>query len=213
MTEQRPGLILVVDDDEMVRESICMLATAHGHVARSHASCRGFLDDPQRPDCDCLILDVRLPGISGPELQERLLDEPPVPPIIFISGHGTVPLAVKAMQLGALDFLQKPFDETALIRRIGQAVAQSRRQRSERIEKSALAERLARLSQREREVMAAMAAGTPTKLIADQLGISSRTVEQHRASLKRKLGVRSIAAVLQASNLLQGSRHTHEDDR
>lgn len=197
------GQICVVDDDEMVRESICMLATAHGHLACGHPDCRSFLADPHRTDCDCLILDVRLPGISGPELQERLLTEPPVPPIIFISGHGTVPLAVKAMQLGAIDFLQKPFDEAALIERIDQAVAQSQRQRNEIIEKSALAGRLDQLSQREREVLATMAAGTPTKLIADQLGISVRTVEQHRASLKRKLGARSVAAVIQAFNALK----------
>lgn len=203
MNEPTQGMVCIVDDDDMVRESICMLATAHGHKARGHADCRSFLEDPQRCDCDCLVLDVRLPGMSGPELQERLLEAPFAPPVIFISGHGTVPLAVKAMQLGAIDFLQKPFDEAILIERVNHAIARSRELRAERNGKSALAERLAQISQREREVMMAMAAGTPTKLIADQLGISVRTVEQHRANLKRKLGARSLAAVLQASHALQ----------
>jgi FixJ family two-component response regulator len=206
-------LICIVDDDDMVRESICMLAAAHDYRARGYASCQHFLDSPERPDCACLILDVRLPGISGPELQERLTAKPLSPPIIFISGHGTVPLAVKAMQLGALDFLQKPFDETALLGRIRQAIDQFVQARNTHAEKSALAERLSQISQREREVMAAMARGIPTKLIADQLGISIRTVEQHRASLKRKLGARSLAAVLQASTALQENLGCSDSDQ
>ena len=196
-------LICVVDDDDMVRASVCMLASAHGFSTRSFASCRDFL--AANPDCDCLILDVRLPGISGPELQEHLARHACPPPIIFISGHGTVPLAVKTIQLGALDFLQKPFDETSLLERIHQAVASSAMVRRERSERTALAERHAALTKREREVMKLLAEGLASKQIADRLALSTRTVEQYRASLKKKLGTRSLAGILKASDALGDS--------
>lgn len=193
-------LVCVVDDDDMVRASICMLAEAHGFATRAYASCRDYLADT--PDCDCLILDVRLPGISGPELQECLAKRPNPPPIIFISGHGTVPLAVKTIQLGALDFLQKPFDETSLLERIHQAIAHSSIARRERAERLMLAKRHAALTKREREVMRLLADGLASKQIADRLALSTRTVEQYRASLKKKLGTRSLAGVLKASDAL-----------
>lgn len=198
MSAAKP-LVAVVDDDALVRESICMLAASHDYETLGFAGCQEFLDSSRRGDVDCLILDVRLPGLSGPELQDRLLADAgrlPVPPIIFISGHGTVPLAVQSMRLGALDFLQKPFDEAALLDRIGQAVGVSASRRRERQQKSALAARRDNLSPREREVLDALAAGLANKQIADRFGISIRTVEQHRANLKKKLQARTLADLL-----------------
>jgi len=193
------SLICIVDDDLMVRESIRMLCAAHGYKALAYPDCQSFLDAPERLRCACLILDVRLPGISGPELQERLLADhggATVPPIIFISGHGTLPLAVKAMRLGALDFLQKPFIDGDLLERVAQALEKSQQARQLENEKSALAERLKHLSPREKEVLEALQAGLGNKQIADQLGISIRTVEQHRTNLKTKLQARSLPDLL-----------------
>lgn len=200
-----PALVAVVDDDPLVRESIRMLLASHGFATRGHACCREYLDDRGREDVDCLILDVRLPGIAGPELQERLNAEAWCPPIVFVSGHGTVPLAVKAMRLGALDFLQKPFDEAVLLDRVAQGVALSAERRHKRIRDSALAIRRDLLSARERDVLEGLVAGLGNKQIADRLGISTRTAEQHRASLKRKLGARSLADLLRVAMSSDGA--------
>lgn len=188
--------IAVIDDDAMVRASIRMLLESHGHTVRSHANCQSFLDDPERSGAECLILDVRLPGMSGPELQERLGAEASSLPVIFVSGHATVSLAVKAMRLGAMDFLLKPFDEKQLAERVSQALAQRVRmlkQHEETFERTRL---LARLSPRERDVLGRLGAGMLAKQIAADLGISIRTVEQHRASIKKKFGVRTLAELL-----------------
>lgn len=193
------SIVCIVDDDLMVRESIRMLCAAHGYTARAYPDCQSFLDAPDRQQCACLILDVRLPGISGPELQERLLADihpAKVPPIIFISGHGTLPLAVKAMRLGALDFLQKPFIDGDLLERVAQAIEKVRQAEAIHSEKSALAERLDLLSPREKEVLEALEAGLGNKQIADRMGISIRTVEQHRANLKAKLNARTLPDLL-----------------
>ena len=196
-------LVCVVDDDDMVCASICALLSAHGFATRGFGRCDDFLS--AKLECDCLILDVRLPGISGPELQEQLATCSFPPPIIFISGHGTVPLAVKTIQLGALDFLQKPFDEASLIERVNQAVGRSLEARRIRDEKSALAVRHAALTRREKEVMDLLAEGLASKQIADRLALSTRTVEQYRGSLKKKLGARSLAGVLKASEAMKES--------
>ena len=189
-------LVCIVDDDDMVRTSVCMLAETLNVRTRGFGNCQEFLDSVDRRDCDCLVLDVRLPGISGPALQERLAGMEFVPPIIFISGHGTVPMAVKAMQLGAIDFLLKPFDEQTLLDRIQQAIEQSCQARMQIKEKSVLAARLEMLSEREREVLELLKLGMANKQIADRLNISVRTAEQHRANLKKKLHATSLAELL-----------------
>ena len=190
------AFVAVVDDDDLVLTSVCMLLASHGYRARGFASCQAFLDDPARSAAECLILDVRLPGITGPELQERLCAESLCPPVIFVSGHATVPLAVKAMRLGAVDFLQKPYDEAALLDRVVQARTRASEARRHELEKSALAGRREQLTAREREVLDALGAGLGNKQIADRLGISVRTVEQYRANLRKKLGARSLAELL-----------------
>lgn len=196
-------VVCVVDDDDMVCVSICALLAAHGYATRGFGRCDEYL--AAELDCDCLILDVRLPGISGPELQEQLTSRSYAPPIIFISGHGTVPLAVKTIQLGALDFLQKPFDEASLIERVRQAVARAAEMKQARIQQSALARRHAALTRREKDVLALLADGLASKQIADQLALSTRTVEQYRGSIRKKLGARSLAGVLKANEALKDS--------
>ena len=141
----------------------------------------------------CILLDVRMPGMSGLDLQNELVKAGTAPPIIFITGHGDVPMAVHALRAGAVDFIQKPFSDQELLDRIQQAIAQQRRQQSEALKKRAVRERIASLTPREQEVMALVVAGKPNKVIAYELGVSQRTVEIHRARVMEKMQARSLA--------------------
>ncbi len=190
------GKVCIVEDDPMVRQSLAMLLESHGMEVASHASGRDYLDDPRCGACDCLILDVRMPGLGGLEVQARMTERGLAVPIIFITGHGDVPMAVEAMRGGAVDFLQKPFSNQVLLERVSQAIAR-RRDRSCLAERRQTAEvRLASLSPREREVLGLLVDGLMNKAIAAELAISAKTVEDHRASIMRKMQVRSIAALV-----------------
>lgn len=191
-TEKRP-LVCVIDDDEMVRESLRQLLEALGMSCSAFADCRDFLDSPALTRCECLILDVRMPGISGIMLQEMLLERAAYLPIIFISGHGDIPLAVEAMRKGAVDFMQKPFNEQLLLDRVQKAIALCQARRQAARQQHDVDNRLAALTPREREVLDGILAGLPNKRIASQLDISIKTVEQHRARAMGKLGARSLA--------------------
>ena len=182
-------VVFVVDDDQALRDSIALLARAEGFATRTFDSARSFLDAWDRSEPGCLIVDLRMPGLSGLDLQERLAGDADAPPIIFLTGHGTVPAAVCALKAGAMDFLEKPFDPALLLARVREAFARDRRRRSD-------ARRLAALTRREREVLEQVASGKANKVIAANLWISERTVEQHRASGMRKAGVRSVAALV-----------------
>ena len=182
-------VVFVVDDDPALRDSIALLARAEGLTARTFDSARSFLDAWDRTEPGCLIVDLRMPGLSGLDLQERLAGDADAPPIIFLTGHGTVPAAVRALKAGAMDFLEKPFDPATLLARVREALARDRRRRSD-------ARRLAALTRREREVLEQVASGKPNKVIAAGLGISDRTVEQHRAHGLRKIGMRSVAELV-----------------
>jgi len=195
-------LISVVDDDDMVRESICMLVRTVGMVACGYPSARAFLDDPKGIDCDCLVLDVRMPGISGLELQQRFVGKYQEIPIIFVSGHGDIPMAVQAMRQGAIDFLQKPFSEQLLLDRIHAAVDISRRRKQVQEERGTWLVRYELLTARERDVLSGITAGAQNKQIAADLRISIRTVEQHRAQVMRKMRVRTVAELLAATSNL-----------
>lgn len=199
---QSPPVVSVVDDDDMVRESICMLVRTMGMTARAYASARDFLNDDLGRESDCLVLDVRMPGISGLELQQRLTDQCQALPIIFVSGHGDIPMAVQAMRHGALDFLQKPFSEQALLDRINGAVQLSRNRRQRELNRVAVAARYALLTPRERDVMTCILRGGQNKTIAQDLAISVRTVEQHRAQVMRKMRVRTVAELSAAAGLV-----------
>lgn len=195
MTEH--DLVCVVDDDEMVRMSVCMLIETLGVQARSYANCLQLMDDESSLKlAGCLVLDVRMPGISGLEMQERLDSLRVDAPIIFISGHGDVPMVVRAMRGGALDFLQKPFDEQLLLDRVQQAIAISARRRRERVKRATVEARLATLTPREKEVLGGIIAGRQNKIIAENLGISMKTVEQHRARIMEKMHAASLAELV-----------------
>ena len=194
MTE--PGIVGIVEDDESVRRSLCLLIESLGVVVRSYATGQQFLADPQCGDCDCLVLDVRMPGLSGLEVQVRLKERGIRLPTIFMSGYGDVPMAVQAMRNGALDFLQKPVNDQALLDKVQQAIELGRKRRDQAAQRAAVAALLSSLTSREREIMRPLVAGKMNKKIAAQLGISIRTVEEHRANILRKMGVRSIAELL-----------------
>ncbi|PKO87488.1 MAG: DNA-binding response regulator [Betaproteobacteria bacterium HGW-Betaproteobacteria-12] len=192
------GKVCIVEDDPMVRQSLAMLLESLGVAVASHASGRDFLDDPRCGEYDCVILDVRMPGLGGLEVQDRMAERGLAVPIIFITGHGDVPMAVEAMRGGAVDFLQKPFSNQVLLERVGQAIARSRDQSCFAERRQAAEARLAALSPREREVLGLLVDGRMNKAIAAELGISAKTVEDHRASIMRKMQVRSLAALVQA---------------
>lgn len=203
-TVDRSGMVIcVVDDDAVVRESLKLLIEMQGVQVRDYGSCQDFLDDARALDCACLVLDVRLPGISGLQLQERLRERQEVPPIIFISGHADVPMAVQAMRAGALDFLQKPFPEQVLLDRIEQAIGLFAEKRRDRVRRATLEARLAQLTARERNVLDCMLAGHANKVIADELAISVKTVEQHRARVMEKMRAGSVAELVQGIEWLR----------
>ena len=192
------GKVCIVEDDPMVRQSLAMLLESHGLTVRSHASGRAYLDDPRCSECDCLILDVRMPGLGGLEVQDRMAERGLAVPIVFITGHGDVPMAVEAMRGGAVDFLQKPFSNQVLLERVSQAIARGRDTQELAGQRRAAQARLATLSPREHEVLRLLLDGCMNKAIAAELGISAKTVEDHRASIMRKMQVRTVAALVQA---------------
>jgi len=192
------GKVCIVEDDPMVRQSLAMLLESHGLTVRSHASGRAYLDDPRCSECDCLILDVRMPGLGGLEVQDRMAERGLAVPIVFITGHGDVPMAVEAMRGGAVDFLQKPFSNQVLLERVNQAIARGRDAQELAGQRRAAQARLATLSPREHEVLRLLLDGCMNKAIAAELGISAKTVEDHRASIMRKMQVRTVAALVQA---------------
>jgi two-component system response regulator FixJ len=194
--KERSPVVFIVDDDEAVRSSLRLLLKSVGLVPTALGSAREFLDkyDPAQPGC--LVLDVRMPGMSGIELQEMLNRQGAVIPVIFITGHGDVPMAVEAMQAGAFDFLQKPFRDQDLIDRIQRALEKDRASRSELNERSLIRERLESLTPREHEVLTLVTSGKPNKIMAADLGVSQRTVEIHRARVMEKMGASSLAQLV-----------------
>lgn len=197
----RKPMVCVVDDDAAVRESICALIGSLDTEVRDYASGNAFLGDPAAASADCLVLDVRLPGISGLELQERLQDEQT--PIVFVSAHGDIAMAVRAIRAGALDFLEKPFSSQDLLDRVQQAVEISDARRRERRRRETVAARLALLTPREKEVLERVVQGQANKAIAEALRISVRTVEQHRAQAMVKMHAESLAALVLDYQLIQ----------
>jgi FixJ family two-component response regulator len=188
--------IFVVDDDEGVRNSLRFLLKSVGLVARSLASASEFLEVYRPNQPGCLVLDVRMPGMSGLELQQQLNLRGATIPVIFITGHGDVPMAVEAMQHGAFDFLQKPFRDQDLIDRIQRALERDSRSRTALAQHDKIRARLASLTPREREVLALMTRGKPNKVMAAELGVSQRTVEIHRARVMEKSGAASLAQLV-----------------
>ncbi|AKU10025.1 transcriptional regulator fixJ [Azoarcus sp. CIB] len=189
------AVIHVVDDDAPFRRSLVFLLESVGWRVASHASAEDFLaTQASSPDAPgCLVLDIRMPTMSGLELQERLRAAGAVPPIVFITGHGDVELAVQAMKHGACDFLQKPFKDQALLDAVATAVRRGAEDRSRDAQRDDAKARLARLSPREREVARLVAQGLPNKLVARELDISEKTVHVHRQHVMDKAEIGSAA--------------------
>jgi FixJ family two-component response regulator len=195
MQEPAPT-IYVVDDDEGVRNSLRFLLKSVGLATRTLASAREFLETYKPGQPGCVVLDVRMPGMSGLELQQQLNLRGAFIPVIFITGHGDIPMAVEAMQHGAFDFLQKPFRDQDLIDRIQRALERDARNRITLAQHDRIRERFDSLTPREREVLVLMTRGKPNKVMAADLGVSQRTVEIHRARVMEKTGAASLAQLV-----------------
>ena len=185
--------VFVVDDDEAVRDSLSLLLQTAGHKVETFESGPRLLAVLAPERRGCIIADVRMPVMDGLELQEQLLARRMKLPVIIITGHGDVPIAVRAMKAGAVDFVEKPFVDDAILETVRLALAQTDRIQKERAPESEIRQRIARLTRRERDVLEAMVAGLPNKAIAHLLQISPRTVEIHRARVMEKTGARSLS--------------------
>jgi two-component system, LuxR family, response regulator FixJ len=183
----------VIDDDQAVRDSVAFLLTAAGLEVRTHDSAEAFLDMLEQITSGCIVTDVRMPQMSGLELLQRVRQSRPDLPVIVITGHGDVPLAVEAMKAGAVDFLEKPFDDDALVSAVEAALRRQASGEGRDAERRELALRIEALSGRERQVLEGLVAGRPNKIIAFDLGISSRTVEIYRANLMTKMQAASLS--------------------
>ncbi|MDH3509273.1 MAG: response regulator transcription factor [Gammaproteobacteria bacterium] len=196
------NIVYIVDDDEAVRDSLCFLLKSVGIVGHGFSSGNEFLNAYDADWQGCILLDIRMPGISGMEVQRQLSERSCSLPIIFITGHGDIPMAVEAMHLGAYDFIQKPFHDQDLLDRIQQALATYRESQDELTLKNEVQERYEKLTPREREVMEAVVRGHANKVIAMDLELSQRTVEIHRARVMEKMQARSLASLVKYSLLL-----------
>lgn len=188
--------VFVVDDDQAVRAALRLLLEGAGIKAELFSTAREFLDNYTADRPGCLLLDVRMPGMSGLELQSSLSHHDIHLPVIIITGHGDVPMAVSAIKSGVMDFIEKPFSGQRLLERIREALHQDAKARQRRASCSAIAERIALLSPREKEVMNRVVAGQYNKVIAAQLGISVSTVEAHRKHIMQKLGTESLSDLI-----------------
>lgn len=195
-TASRAETVFVVDDDEAVRDSLTWLLEGNGYQVRCFDSAEQFLAAYDTAQVACLILDVRMHGMSGPELQDRLVAEGKALPIVFVTGHGDVPLAVSTMKKGAIDFIEKPFDESELRTLVERMLDKARADFSAASEQKAAKDLLSRLTTREQQVLERIVAGRLNKQIADDLGISIKTVEAHRANIMEKLNVSTVADLL-----------------
>jgi two-component system response regulator TtrR len=191
-------VIHVVDDDDAMRDSLTWLLDGERYAVRTYASGEDFLARHSTlPAPACVILDIRMPGISGVEVHEQLARRGASTPVIFVTGHGDVPMAVEAIKRGAFDFIEKPFSETKLVAIIDRALEEDARKAGQNSAQTGTTLRLARLSPREREVLDLVIAGKMNKTIADAMNISIKTVEAHRAKVMDKMGAKSLAELVQ----------------
>lgn len=195
-TRDPAPMVFIVDDDEGVRNSLRFLLKSVNLPATALASAQEFLDTYTTDQSGCLVLDVRMPGMSGLELQQELNRRGAVIPVIFVTGHGDVPMAVEAVQHGAFDFVQKPYREQELLDRIQRALIKDEANRATLRQLDRIRRRLESLTHREREVLHLMTLGKPNKVMAAELGLSQRTVEIHRAHVMEKTGANSVAQLV-----------------
>ncbi|MCX8098900.1 MAG: response regulator transcription factor [Casimicrobiaceae bacterium] len=202
-----PGIVYVVDDDEAFRDSVAWLLQTNGYQARLFADAESFLAEikpgiggPPR----CVILDVRMPGLSGPQTQEALAERGIKLPIIFVTAHADVPIAVSAIKRGAFDFIEKPFAEGDLLKRIEEALSFATEEQAHQAQIASIKARLASLSEREQQVLEAVVNGKMNKTIAYELDISIKTVEAHRARVMEKMQATSLAHLIRMVTMVGG---------
>ncbi len=204
--ERRPT-VFVVDDDEAIRRSLQLLLKSLELHSVAYASADDFLAhyDPDQPGC--VLLDVRMPGMNGLELQQEINRRGAIIPVTFMTGHGDVPMAVEAVQRGAFDFLQKPFREQDLIDRVQRALARDREQRTQLSQREHIRARIASLTPRERQILDRVTLGKANKAMAAELGVSQRTVEIHRANLMEKMQAASLAQLVRMTMIASSDRN------
>ena len=203
LSAQTDTIVFVVDDDVSVRESLELLIRSTGWQVQSFRSAREFLAHSRSTVPCCLILDVSLPDLNGLELQRQISDDRAELPIIFITGHGDIPMTVRAMKAGAVEFLTKPFNDDVLLKAIGQALDRSRAALAQEAELHALRDRYALLSGREKQVMDLVVAGRLNKQVGGELGISEITVKAHRGRVMRKMSAGSVADLVRMAARLR----------
>jgi FixJ family two-component response regulator len=201
MTTSSP-IVHIVDDDDSVRTAVARLLRAAGYEVRVHASAGDFLLNRQSDGAGCVILDVRMPGPSGLDLQEAFAKSGDALPIVFLSGHGDIPTSVRAIKAGAVDFLTKPVEKKTLLAAVESALARDEKNRTERANRSDLRARRESLTPRESAVFTRVTAGKLNKQIAMELGISERTVKAHRSAVMEKLNVQSVAELARVAEQL-----------
>jgi two-component system response regulator FixJ len=189
-------VVHIIDDDDAVRRSLALLLNSHGHTTEIYDSAESFLAKIETVARGCVIVDIRMPGMSGLMLQHELNIRGCALPVIIVTAHGEIGLAVQAMKAGAVDFIEKPYSESDMTRAVDAAIVKLVGLRHHEAATQAAAARLALLTPRERDVLRLLVEGRPNKVIAHELGISPRTVEIHRANVMDKLGVRSLAAAV-----------------
>jgi|SRR6516225_147211 two-component system response regulator FixJ len=209
------ALVHVIDDDEAVRQSLAFLLTTAGFDVQTYESAPRFLEEAAKIKEGCVITDVRMPGMTGIELLRRIRELKLPLPVIVITGHGDVPLAVEAMKMGAIDFLEKPFEEELLLTSVRSALNALEKDHKRELERAEIERRLAALSHRERDVLEGLVAGQANKQIAFQLGISPRTIEIYRANLMTKMQAASLSELVRMAIIagVLGQQSASEDPR
>lgn len=197
MTIQQEATVFVVDDDPAIRKSLRWLIESVGLKVQTHELASEFLESYSPEIPDCLVLDIRIPGMSGLELQEKLRERGYYIPVIIVSGYGDVPMAVRAMKAGAIDFLEKPVSDQVLLDYIQKGIETDIKNKQNRIQNQDLMERKELLTRREREVMEYVVAGFSSREIAGTLNVSFKTVEAHRAKIMKKMQARSVPKLIQ----------------
>ncbi len=197
--------VFVVDDDHAVRRFLCGLIASIDVPVEAYASAQGFLDSYEPGRAGCLLLDIRMPEMSGLELQQELDRRAIDLPVIILTGHGNVQVAVNAMKAGAVDFIEKPFNNELLLDRVQRALSEGVKAREARLGQEAIKARMARLTRRERQVLERVIAGDTNKGVARRLGISEKTVELHRSRVMEKMQAGSLAALVKMVSAVQAS--------